>query len=265
MNIIIPSTIAIALYIFAAGYQIPALLHSRPVKKPLLQLLAFGGALAQTFSIYFTLHTPQGINLSFFNVGSLISWSIILVVLVSSLKKPVESLFAGLIPVAALCVLLATISTTPEAILKNTQAPTIIHILLSITAYSLLTIATVQALLLSYQEHRIKSKHPKGLGRIFPPLQTMDLLLFEFIWAGMLLLTLSLATGLIYIQDFFAQHLVHKTVLSIFAWLVYAVLLWGRHQWGWRGYTAARWTLTGFLLLMLSYFGSKFVLDLLLQ
>ncbi|MCL6415864.1 cytochrome c biogenesis protein CcsA [Aestuariirhabdus sp. Z084] len=265
MNIIIPSIIAITLYLAATVYQVPALLRARPVNKSLLQLLALGGATAQTFSIYFTLHTPAGINLSFFNVGSLVSWAIVLVVLLSSLKKPVESLFAGLIPVAALCVMLAATGATPEAILNNTQAPTIIHILLSITAYSLLTIATVQALLLAYQEHRIKTKHPRGLGRIFPPLQTMDILLFEFIWVGMILLTLSLVTGIIYIDNMFAQQLTHKTLLSLVAWVVYAVLLWGRHQRGWRGLTAARWTLAGFALLMLSYFGSKFVLDLLLQ
>ncbi len=265
MTIIIPSAIALIFYAFATSYQVPALLKAKPANKQSLQFLALGGAIAQTFSIYFTLHTSNGINLSFFNISSLISWAIILVVLISSIKKPVESLFAGLIPIAALCVLLAATGATPEAILTDTSAPSILHILLSITAYSLLTIATVQALLMAYQEQRIRNKHPKGLGRIFPPLQTMEALLFEFIWAGMLLLTLSLATGLIFIEDMFAQHLVHKTVLSIAAWTVYAILLWGRLQRGWRGTMAARWTLAGFFLLMLSYFGSRFVLDLIIQ
>lgn len=63
----------------------------------------------------------------------------------------------------------------------------------------------------------------------------------------------------------FAQHLVHKTVLGIIAWLVFAVLLWGRWRFGWRGRTAIRWTLSGAVTLMLAYFGSKLVLELLLH
>jgi ABC-type uncharacterized transport system permease subunit len=63
----------------------------------------------------------------------------------------------------------------------------------------------------------------------------------------------------------FAQHLVHKTVLSVMAWLVFGGLLLGRRVWGWRGQKAIRWTLSGFLLLILAYFGSKFVLELLLN
>src|SRR5690625_6552585 len=62
----------------------------------------------------------------------------------------------------------------------------------------------------------------------------------------------------------FAQHVAHKTVFSLAAWVIYVVLLWGRHRVGWRGYTAIRWTLAGFVLLMLAYFGSKLVLELIL-
>ena len=79
------------------------------------------------------------------------------------------------------------------------------------------------------------------------------------------LLTLSLVTGVIFVDDIFAQQLAHKTFFSILAWCIYAVLLWGRHQLGWRSQTAARWTFGGFVALMLAYFGSKFVLELLLN
>ena len=71
--------------------------------------------------------------------------------------------------------------------------------------------------------------------------------------------------GVLFLEDIFAQHLVHKTVLSLTAWLVFAVLLWGRFQFGWRGRTAIRWTLSGFAVLLLAYFGSKFVLELVLM
>ena len=93
----------------------------------------------------------------------------------------------------------------------------------------------------------------------------MERLLFRMIAVGFVLLSVSLLSGLFFLEDLFAQHLIHKTVLSIAAWGVFGVLLWGRWKLGWRGRLAIRWTLAGFATLMLAYFGSKFVLELVLQ
>ncbi|MDQ3797635.1 MAG: cytochrome c biogenesis protein CcsA [Pseudomonadota bacterium] len=89
--------------------------------------------------------------------------------------------------------------------------------------------------------------------------------MFQFIAVGFVLLSLALLTGFAFLHDIFAQHLVHKTVLSIAAWIVFAILLWGRWRFGWRGRTAIRWTLGGVFVLMLAYFGSKLVLELVLH
>ena len=129
----------------------------------------------------------------------------------------------------------------------------------------MLTIAMFQSLLLLVQDHQLKHKHPSGLIRNFPPLQTMESLLFGFLWSGWALLSLSLLSGALFIDNLFTQHLVHKTILSCFAWIVFAVLLWGRHQLGWRGHKAIRWTLAGFCLLMLAFFGSKLVREFILH
>ena len=99
--------------------------------------------------------------------------------------------------------------------------------------------------------------------RSLPPLQIMEKLLFEMIWTGFILLTASLITGMLVFDDLFAQHLVHKTALSIIAWLLYFALLVGRHVMGWRSQKAVRWTVGSFTLLMLAFFGSKFVIELL--
>ena len=93
----------------------------------------------------------------------------------------------------------------------------------------------------------------------------MESLLFQMIATGFALLTLALVTGFLFLEDIFAQHLVHKTTLSIIAWFVFGILLWGRWRFGWRGQTALRWTIGGFIFLMLAYFGSKFVLELVLN
>jgi len=71
--------------------------------------------------------------------------------------------------------------------------------------------------------------------------------------------------GFAFLDDIFAQHLVHKTVLSMLAWVIFAFLLWGRYTYGWRGKKAIKLSLGGFVFLMLSYFGSKFVSELILQ
>jgi ABC-type uncharacterized transport system permease subunit len=89
--------------------------------------------------------------------------------------------------------------------------------------------------------------------------------MFQMIRIGFVLLSLALFTGVLFLEDIFAQHLVHKTVLSIVAWLVFATLLWGRWRFGWRGQVAIRWTVGGFVFLMLAYFGSKLVLELILN
>jgi len=103
------------------------------------------------------------------------------------------------------------------------------------------------------------------LVQTLPALDTLEELLFHLIKAGFAILTISLLTGMVFINDLFGQHLAHKTLLSIFAWLVFAVLLWGRWKRGWRGRVAVRMTLVGIALLLLSYFGSKMILEVLLE
>ena len=89
-------------------------------------------------------------------------------------------------------------------------------------------------------------------------------MLFRTIAVGFILLTLTLLTGVLFVEDFLSQHLVHKTVLSVLSWLVFGGLLLGRWRYGWRGVRAVHWTLTAMALLLLSFFGSKFVLELVL-
>jgi len=99
-----------------------------------------------------------------------------------------------------------------------------------------------------------------------PPLLTMEALLFRIIWAGFILLTATLASGVVYSEELFgrAARFNHKTVFGVLSWVIFAALLGGRHAYGWRGRVAVRWTLTGFLMLVLAYIGSKFVLEVIL-
>ena len=265
MHPLLPSLAAAAIYAGATTYQGMRLAKREALNKPLLTLLALIALCFHGGSLFMQLHASAGLSLDFFNAASLIAFAVIPITLLACSRIPVENLLLILMPLGVLTVLLAQFLPSGTLQPIDEEPGIIAHILLSILAYGLLTIAMFQALLLALQDHQLKHKHPSGLIRNFPPLQTMESLLFGFLWAGWLLLSLSLLSGWLFFEDLFAQHLVHKTVLSCIAWVVFAVLLWGRHQLGWRGHKAIRWTLAGFCLLMLAYFGSKLVREFILH
>lgn len=207
----------------------------------------------------------DGYQLGIFQVLSLFFLVINSLVLLSSLRKPLHNLFLFLLPLSVAAIIVASIYGQSTKHASELSAGLVVHILLSILAYSLLTIACLQALFLAYQTRQLRHKHLKGVMGLLPPLQTMETLLFELIWAGEILLTLSIITGAVFIENLLAQHLAHKTVFSILSWLIYAILLAGHYRYGWRGPAAIRWTLGGFAALMLAYFGSKLVLEVILH
>ena len=265
MTPLLPSLAAAGLYTGAALYQ--ALLLSRRAV-PDTRLLGVLGVLAlaaHALGLRLLLIDDGALLLDFFNAASLLAAAVIALTLLAGLRMPVHNLLVLLFPLGALTALLAPLAPAGTA-QPIQEAPGILaHILLSVLAYGLLTIAVLQSLLLLLQNHQLKHKHPRGIIRTFPPLQTMESLLFGFLWTGWALLSLSLLSGMLFLDDLFAQHLAHKTLLACLAWLVFGVLLWGRHRLGWRGATAIRWTLAGFLLLMLAYFGSKLVREFILH
>lgn len=227
--------------------------------------LGFAALFLHAILLYQELFTSGGLNLSFFNAVSLAAWTVSGLLLVSALSKPVENLAIIALPIAAITVLLDVRFHGSHMLGENVGWDLRVHVLTSMLAYSLLTLASAQAILLAVQDNHLRRHHPGGFIRALPPLQTMESLLFEMISLGFALLSVSLITGFVYLEDMFAQHLVHKTVLSIVAWFAFAVLLWGRYRFGWRGRTAIRWTLVGFAVLMLAYFGSKAVIELILK
>lgn len=261
------SLLAIILYLVTGallGIRLSRGAEGVVIAKPALIALGLGAVTLHAAVVYNAIVTTNGLNLAFFNAWSLIGWLIALLLLLAATTRPVENLGIILLPLAALTIVLKEVFPEQHIVLEPASWQLEAHILLSILAYSLLSMAAVQAVLLAIQDHHLRNKRPGGFIRSLPPLQTMETLLFQMIALGFILLSMALASGIIFLEDIFAQHLVHKTVLSIVAWLVFATLLWGRHRFGWRGRTAIRWTLSGFAVLMLAYFGTKLVLELVL-
>ncbi|CAA9892319.1 ABC-type uncharacterized transport system permease subunit [Candidatus Methylobacter favarea] len=207
----------------------------------------------------------DGFSFSFFSTSSLVSMIVALLLLMATLNQPVEKLGIAVFPVAALMLGLNLAFSEKPHPLHTHNWQMNIHVLTSIIAFSLLNIAALQAILLAIQDRQLKSHTPRRFIQSLPPLQTMESLLFQMLSAGLFFLTIALVSGFIFIEDLFAQHLVHKTVLSILAWLIFSGLLIGRRRYGWRGPTAIKWTLCGFVSLLLAYFGSKLVLEIILH
>jgi ABC-type uncharacterized transport system permease subunit len=235
------------------------------IGRGVLLATGFSAAALHALTLYYSLHTDQGINLAFFQAVSLAGWTIALVTLVSAITKPVENLAIFLFPFIGAAVLIAAVSKSSMLFKGGASWELGLHVLTSLLAWSMFAIASVQSLLLWVQDRHLHNRQPGGFIRALPPLQTMESLLFEFIAIGLLLLTGSLVTGFLFLEDMFDQQLVHKTVLSLVAWVIFAILLWGRYRFGWRGRKALHWTIGGFLVLLLAYFGSKAVLELILQ
>jgi len=265
MPLLLLSMLAAVFYASATLYQARRFAARKVPNLPLLVLSGIVALMLHGTALAMQLLTPGFFSLDFFRAASLITAAVIGLILLSLSRLPVENLLLLLFPLGVLTVLSAQFAPPGTQAEIAPAAGMVAHILLSILAYGLLTIAMLQSLFLLLQNHQLKHKHPSGLIQNFPPLQTMESLLFGFLWAGWLLLSLSLLSGWLFLEDLFAQHLAHKTLLSCLAWVLFAVLLWGRHQRGWRGFRAIRWTLCGFCLLMLAYFGSKLVREFILH
>ena len=193
------------------------------------------------------------------------SWIVVALLLALMLMRPrLGSLGAVAFPGAALSLALSSIFAEPVWI--GPIAPAMeVHVISSLLAFAVFSIAGLHALVLIVQDRLLRSRRPLILVQSLPPLTAMEGLLFQLLGGGFMLLTLALGTGLLFVDNLFAQHLAHKTLLSLLAWLVFGALLLGRWRFGWRGRRAAQLTLAGVLVLALAYFGSKLVLEVVLE
>jgi ABC-type uncharacterized transport system permease subunit len=134
----------------------------------------------------------------------------------------------------------------------------LIHILLSIIAFGVLSIASLQAILLRVQAKQLKMNRPDKKIKFLLPLQTMQRFLFQLVAIGFILLSISLVSTLFFGPSlkFSAIH-ISKIVLSLISWVLFGILLYRHYQSGWRGPSAIRWILMSMGLLIVAYAGSK--------
>jgi ABC-type uncharacterized transport system permease subunit len=257
---------AAALYALAVTALLAVLNRRLPLQRaaPAALGLAATAAVFHGIHLWQALWTPVGIDLSLFNAGSLLGWLMAVMLIIAAVRQPLHSLGLIVYPFAAATLLLAEVFGLPATTLVPVGQAVDIHVIASVAAYAVLGLASAQAVLLAWQESALRQRRAGPVLGFLPPLQGMEALLFQLVASGFVLLSAALVSGWLFVDNLFAQELVHKTVLSMVGWLVFAGLLIGRTLAGWRGRTAIRWTLWGFGVLAVAYFGSKIVLELIL-
>lgn len=228
-------------------------------------LIAWGMAcLLHAIYLYPQTFTVQGLNLTFYNTVSVLFFIVAVLILVLSIARKTEFLGLLVLPMVVASIILTIVRPEVAASSLNLHGLQL-HIVTSLFAFSVLAISALQSILLVTQDRHLRKHQLGGMTRTLPPLHDTEKFLFQTIAVGFALLSVALITGFLFLENMFEQHVAHKTILSILAWLVFALLLWGRWQFGWRGSAAMRWTLGGFGFLILAYLGSKFVQELILH
>jgi ABC-type uncharacterized transport system permease subunit len=253
--------LAISLFLlYAASAWVMLRSAGRPRLDPIAWVLSLAAIVAHSDAIVHMMHIDGPFSIGLLEAASLLAWTLAVLACLMAIERQNRVLAAILLASAALGAALTGagrnyVESTPPGWELSA------HILLSMAAAALLFAAAVTALLLVFLDRRLRTRRLADLPSVLPPLDALEKVMFRLIGAGFVLLTLSLFTGFVFVTNLFTQHLIHKTVLSLIAWAIFGVLLMGRIRFGWRGRTAIGWTLSGFGVLALAYFGAKFVLE----
>ena len=234
--------------------------------RPWERAVMFVAIALQGIGIYGDLFPEGEMRFGFGAAITLMLWLALLFYWIESFYARLEGLQMVVLPLAAVAALLP-LALPAQHVLPHATSPVFrAHFMMAMLAYSLATLAALHALLMAAAERRLhKGRLSRALANL-PPLLTMEALLFRLILIAFILLTLTLASGILFSETLFGKALTfdHKTIFAIISWAIFAALLAGRHLYGWRGRIALRWTLAGFVALMLAYVGTRFVLEVIL-
>jgi ABC-type uncharacterized transport system permease subunit len=258
---------ALAAYFWRTRWVLAATADKPPAHGSWEQLAVLAPLALHAALLYSSTLAGPEVRLGLGNAASLIVWLSVLIYWLGSFVYRVEGLQALVMPIAAAACLLPMLAPAARP-LPNTQLLAFkAHLLISMAAYGFFTIASLHVLLMAVLEKRLHGGQLRPGVAGLPPLLTMERILFQLIGAGFVLLTLSLVSGIVFSEEVFGKPLSlnHKTIFGVISWATFGALLWGRRRYGWRGRVAMRWTLAGFLMLVLAYFGSRFVLEVVLQ
>jgi ABC-type uncharacterized transport system permease subunit len=216
--------------------------------------------------LYTALFAEVGMRFSFSFALSLMMWLAVLIYWLESFMARMEGMQPLVLPLAAMCTILPVFFPNVHVVAHAKAVGFKLHFLAAMLAYSLLTLSALHAIFMGFTENALHKRSVKRSLNSLPPLLTMESLLFRMLLVGFILLTITVGSGVFFSEALFGKPLTidHKTLFAFASWGIFAMLLVGRHAWGWRGKRALRWTLVGFALLILAYVGSRFVAEVVL-
>ena len=269
----LPSALYLLLLIFLSSR--PKNQIESPALTGLIQAAIFFILLIHGIQLHDSVFTPQGFVFGFAQDLSLVAWVGLAFYWFQSWFLPISSL-------RWLVLLFAMICSALPAIFSGTLiSPTAVsdpwfkgHFIVATISVGLLSLAAMHAMLMSVQDralHRQLAIIPNSRIALWledlPPLMTMESLLFNLLYVGFALLSLTVFSGLLFSQALFGKPLVfdHKTIFALISWFLFAGLIVARWRVGLRGRSAVRWVLSAYTALLLAYVGSRFVLEVILQ
>jgi len=204
------------------------------------------------------------INVSLVSSISLIGLQLAIIGTLAAIDSDLRGVSAGLILLAAPTALI-THAGVSGGVGGGLTWQLQTHVFTAMFAYGLLTAGAIVAIYALVQDRRLRAAKLSAVNHLFAPLETTERVLYGVTTVGIIVLAMSVILGITFVENLFAQHLVHKTVLSLLALVVFGILLAGRYFRGWRGRRAVYLYLGGFTLLCLAYFGSRVILELILN
>lgn len=257
--------LCVSLYVAASGVISSRLFHTQGPNLKLSIGLALPALLIHFTLLADSIFIEPGQNMSMTNVASLIASLITFSMILATLAWSNVILLPVVFGFSAFIVLINALLPSSYIMQIGLEPNLVIHISLALFAYGSLIIACLYALQVSYINSRLKQKQASLLHSSLPPLMLVEQILFKLLTVGVVLLSLSLLSGFVFLDNMFAKELAHKTVLSILAWFGYVCLLIGHFRLGWRGSIVTKVNIAGAILLTLAYFGSRLVREVLLS
>ncbi|MEX0584527.1 MAG: cytochrome c biogenesis protein CcsA [Natronospirillum sp.] len=205
-----------------------------------------------------------GIDLGLFKALSILGLIMAVLVLFNQLRRGAVDLGAWLLPICAGSALAGGFLSTGYELRAPSFGLTL-HVLFALLAYAMFTVTLVYAFVVRAQDKGLKHHQLTKFLMRLPPLQSMERTQFKLAWISFILLTLAMTVGFVTLDSFMGQHVAHKSLLSLAAWGFFALLFVGHHYWGWRAVMTLRWLLGGYVLLTIGFWGSKIVLEFILN
>ncbi|MDR0217479.1 MAG: inner membrane protein YpjD [Enterobacteriaceae bacterium] len=251
------SIIALLAYLISLMLIVPGLLRQQNSYQKLALLFAIIALLSHAIALkYQVFHVSSGQNLTLLNLGSIVSLIVCIIMTVVACRGRAWFLLPIVYSFSMINLILASMMPGEFITHLENSIGLFIHIGLALLGYATLLIAALYALQVGWLDYRLKKKK-LTFSAGMPPLMVIERKMFHIIQVGFILLTLTLLTGLIYMDDIFNKENIHKSILSSIAWVIYVILLWGHYREGWRGKRVIWFNLFGAFILTFAFFGNR--------